>query len=226
MRLAPSSRWVSSASARQSSSLPRKARRPYRARPDGKRSAVEPLRRVLEIRCRAYRVGWFACAARPTDTRAQDRAYRRVLRVRRARLCAGHCLVFAKNERGNHDARLVGSVHGGVAFRPDAQAVRSGSALRLEGSPVRRLRIPCGRRRGLRRLRNGESVGEAEGRLEAARNGEAHRGVLILSYDYSGIEGRWRRVERKPLSEAAATVERDGSHEPHANGSRRKGRTC
>mgnify|MGYP000615180774 CR=1 FL=1 len=52
------------------------------------------------------------------------------------------------------------------------------------------------------RLRNGESVGEAEGRLEAARNGEAHRGVLILSYDYSGIEGRWQRVERKPLGEA------------------------
>ena len=103
---------------------------------------------------------------------------------------------------------------------------RSGSALRLEGSPVRRLRIPCGRRRGLRRLRNGESVGEAEGRLEAARNGEAHRGVLILSYDYSGIEGRWQRVERKPLGEAAATVARDGSHEPHANGSRRKGRAC
>lgn len=62
--------------------------------------------------------------------------------------------------------------------------------------------------------------------LEAARNGEAHRGVLILSYDYSGIEGRWQRVERKPLGEAAATVARDGSHEPHANGSRRKGRAC
>ena len=28
-------------------------------------------------------------------------------------------------------------------------------------------------RRGLRRLRNGESVGEAEGRFEAARHGEA-----------------------------------------------------
>ena len=56
-------------------------------------------------------------------------------RVRRARLYAGHCLVFAKNERGSHDARLVGSVHGGVAFRPDAQAVRSGSALDWKDLP-------------------------------------------------------------------------------------------